>query len=109
MVVVVVEIDDLNVDLIGFTIQERLVCFPLMLKAATYQDRHVEGLIEQDNTDSMHDDNLDVVDLEASTPSSSTGKRLIGIDANTYSLEWTSSKTGAIPATLKIPKLEKLD
>ncbi|XP_023745749.2 uncharacterized protein LOC111893894 [Lactuca sativa] len=54
-------------------------------------------------------DNLDVVDLEVVTPSSSTGKRPIEIDTNTDSLEWSSSKTRAIRDTLKIPKLEKLD
>ncbi|CAI9299639.1 unnamed protein product [Lactuca saligna] len=63
----------------------------------------------KDNIDSMHDDNLDVVDLEASTPSSTMGKCPISIDANIDSFEWSSSKTDAIPATLKIPKLEKLD
>ncbi|CAH1445070.1 unnamed protein product [Lactuca virosa] len=62
-----------------------------------------------ENTNSVHDDNLDVVDLEAVTPSSSTGKRPIEIDANTDSLEWSSSKTRAVQDTLKIPKLEKLD
>nr|KAJ0205901.1 hypothetical protein LSAT_V11C500236140 [Lactuca sativa] len=41
----------------------------------------------KENTNSVHDDNLDVVDLEAVTPSSSTGKRPIEIDANTDSLE----------------------
>ncbi|CAH1452840.1 unnamed protein product [Lactuca virosa] len=63
----------------------------------------------KDTTDFVHDDNLDVVDLEALTSSSSTGKRPISINANTDSLEWSSSKTSAIPATLNIPKLEKLD
>ncbi|CAH1445074.1 unnamed protein product [Lactuca virosa] len=63
----------------------------------------------KENTNSVHDDNLDVVDLEAVTPSSSTGKRPIEIDANTDSLEWSSSKTRAVRDTLKIPKLEKLD
>nr|KAJ0202591.1 hypothetical protein LSAT_V11C500262990 [Lactuca sativa] len=63
----------------------------------------------KENTDSGHDDNLDVVDLEASTPSSSTGKRLIEIDANTDSLEWSSSKGGVVLATLRIPNMEKLE
>nr|KAJ0221995.1 hypothetical protein LSAT_V11C200094910 [Lactuca sativa] len=63
----------------------------------------------KENTNSMHDDNLDVVDLEAITPSSSTRKRPIEIDANTDSLEWYSSKTRVVRDTLKIPKLEKLD
>ncbi|CAH1420694.1 unnamed protein product [Lactuca virosa] len=63
----------------------------------------------KENTNSVHDDNLDVVDLEAVTPSSSTGKRPIEIDANADSLEWSSSKTCAVRDTLKIPKLEKLD
>ncbi|CAI9288415.1 unnamed protein product [Lactuca saligna] len=47
----------------------------------------------KENTNSVHDDNLDVVELEVVTPSSSTGKRLIEIDANSDSLEWSSSKT----------------
>ncbi|CAH1432510.1 unnamed protein product [Lactuca virosa] len=63
----------------------------------------------KENTNSVHDDNLDVVDLEAVTPSSSTGKRPIEIDANADSLEWSSSKTCVVRDTLKIPKLEKLD
>nr|KAJ0202995.1 hypothetical protein LSAT_V11C500233440 [Lactuca sativa] len=63
----------------------------------------------KENTNSVHDDNLDVVDLEAVTPSSSTGKRPIEIDANNDSLEWSSSKTCVVRDTLKIPKLEKLD
>ncbi|CAI9270623.1 unnamed protein product [Lactuca saligna] len=63
----------------------------------------------KENTNSVHDDNLDVVDLEVVTPSSSTGKRPIEIDANTDSLEWSSSKTCAVRDTLKIPKLEKFD
>ncbi|CAH1446828.1 unnamed protein product [Lactuca virosa] len=41
----------------------------------------------KENTNSVHDDNLDVVDLEAVTPSSSMGKRPIEIDANTDCLE----------------------
>ncbi|CAH1422718.1 unnamed protein product [Lactuca virosa] len=63
----------------------------------------------KENTNYVHDDNLDVVDLEAVTPSSSMGKRPIEIDANTDCLEWSSSKTGVVRDTLKIPKLEKLD
>ncbi|CAI9261365.1 unnamed protein product [Lactuca saligna] len=63
----------------------------------------------KENTDVVHHDNIDVVDLEALTPSSSMGKRHIQIDANTNSLEWSSSKTGVVPSTLKIPKLKKLD
>ncbi|CAH1440220.1 unnamed protein product [Lactuca virosa] len=63
----------------------------------------------KENTNYVHDGNLDVVDLEAATPSSSTGKRPIEIDANTDSLEWSSSKIGAVRSTLKIPKLEKFD
>ncbi|XP_052627211.1 uncharacterized protein LOC122197556 [Lactuca sativa] len=63
----------------------------------------------KENTNSVHDDNLDVVDLEAVTPSSSTGKLPIEIVANTDSLEWSSSKTCVVQDTLKIPKLEKLD
>ncbi|CAI9272461.1 unnamed protein product [Lactuca saligna] len=63
----------------------------------------------KDTTDYVHDDNLDIVGLEALTLSSSTGKRPISNDANTYSLEWSSSKNGVIPANLKIPKLEKFD
>nr|KAJ0218007.1 hypothetical protein LSAT_V11C300152570 [Lactuca sativa] len=60
----------------------------------------------KENTNSVHDDNLDIVDLEAVTPSSGTGKRPIEIDANTDSLEWSSSKTCAVRDTLKIPKLD---
>ncbi|CAI9264161.1 unnamed protein product [Lactuca saligna] len=63
----------------------------------------------KENTNSVHDHNLDVVDLEAVTPSSSMGKRPIEIDANNESLEWSSSKTYVVRDTLKIPKLEKLD
>ncbi|CAI9284982.1 unnamed protein product [Lactuca saligna] len=62
----------------------------------------------KENTNSMHDDNLDVVDLEAVTPSSSTGKRSIEIDANTDSLEWSSSKTCAVRDTLEDPKVGKV-
>nr|KAJ0195625.1 hypothetical protein LSAT_V11C700346310 [Lactuca sativa] len=60
----------------------------------------------KENTNYVHDDIIDVVDLEALTPSSCTGKRHIQIDANTNSLEWSSSKTGVVPFTLKIPKLD---
>nr|KAJ0199027.1 hypothetical protein LSAT_V11C600319000 [Lactuca sativa] len=68
-----------------------------------------ERVLAEENTNSVHDNNLDVVDLEAVTPSSSTRKRPIEIDANTDSLEWSSSRTRAVRDTLKIPKLEKLD
>ncbi|CAI9280995.1 unnamed protein product [Lactuca saligna] len=64
---------------------------------------------KKENINFVHDDNLDVVDLKVVTPSSSTGKGPIEIDANTDSLEWSSSKTRAVRDTLKIPKLEKLD
>ncbi|CAH1449710.1 unnamed protein product [Lactuca virosa] len=62
-----------------------------------------------ENTISVHDDNLQVVDLEALTPSSSAGKRPIEIVATTDSLEWFSSKGGVVSATLKIPKMKNLE
>ncbi|CAH1448680.1 unnamed protein product [Lactuca virosa] len=62
----------------------------------------------KDNIDSVHDDNLAVVDLEALTPSSSTGKRPISIDANTESLEWSSSKISACSSYLEDPKVGKV-
>ncbi|CAI9271211.1 unnamed protein product [Lactuca saligna] len=56
----------------------------------------------------VHDDNLEVVDLEALTPSSSAGKRPIEIVATTDSLEWSSSKGGVVSATFKIQKNGKV-
>nr|KAJ0205916.1 hypothetical protein LSAT_V11C500282810 [Lactuca sativa] len=50
----------------------------------------------QENTVSVHDDNLEVVDLEALIPSSSTGKRPIEITATTNSLDWSSLKDGGV-------------
>ncbi|CAH1418094.1 unnamed protein product [Lactuca virosa] len=63
----------------------------------------------QENIVSVHDDNLEVVDLEALIPSSSARKRPIEIVATTDSLEWSFSKGGVVPDTLKIPKMEKLE
>lgn len=59
----------------------------------------------QDKEVSVHGDNVDVVDLEAVTPSTLAGKRPIEIVASTDSFECSSSK----PGTLKIPKMEKLE
>lgn len=58
----------------------------------------------QENIVSVHDDNLEAVDLEALISSSSARKHPIGIVATTYSLEWSSSKGGVISDTLKIQK-----
>ncbi|CAH1425040.1 unnamed protein product [Lactuca virosa] len=64
------------------------------------------NMTNKEKSDSVHGDNLEVVDLESLTPSPNAGKRPIDIVATTDSLELSSSKAGAGPTALKIPKME---
>ncbi|CAH1433468.1 unnamed protein product [Lactuca virosa] len=58
---------------------------------------------------SVKGDNINVVDLDAVTPTTTSLKRPIEIVTTTESFEWSSSKDGVAPHTLKIPKMEKLE
>ncbi|CAH1433532.1 unnamed protein product [Lactuca virosa] len=58
---------------------------------------------------SVEGDNINVVDLDAVTPTTTSLKRPIEIITTTESFEWSSSKDGVAPHTLKIPKMEKLE
>ncbi|CAI9277013.1 unnamed protein product [Lactuca saligna] len=53
-------------------------------------------------------DNINVVDLDAMTSTTILPKRPIEIVSTIESFEWSSSKGGVAPHTLKIPKTEKL-
>nr|KAJ0217173.1 hypothetical protein LSAT_V11C300155850 [Lactuca sativa] len=54
-------------------------------------------------------DNINVVDFDAVTPTTTSLKRPIKIVTTTESFEWSSSKAGVAPHTLKIPKMEKIE
>ncbi|CAH1441504.1 unnamed protein product [Lactuca virosa] len=58
---------------------------------------------------SVEGDNINGVDLDAVTPTTTSLKRPIEIVITTESFEWSSSKDGVAPNTLKIPKIEKLE
>nr|KAJ0212478.1 hypothetical protein LSAT_V11C400195910 [Lactuca sativa] len=58
---------------------------------------------------SVEGDNINVVDLHAVTPTTTSLKRPIEIVTTTESFKWSSSKDGVAPHTLKIPKMEKLE
>ncbi|CAH1431866.1 unnamed protein product [Lactuca virosa] len=58
---------------------------------------------------SVEGDNINVVDLDAVTPTTTSLKRPIEIVTTTELSEWSSSKDGVAPHTLKIPKMEKLE
>ncbi|CAH1443672.1 unnamed protein product [Lactuca virosa] len=58
---------------------------------------------------SIKGDNINVVDLDAVTPTTTSLKRPIDIVTTTESFEWSSSKDGVATHTLKIPKMEKLE
>ncbi|CAH1429008.1 unnamed protein product [Lactuca virosa] len=53
-------------------------------------------------------DNVDIVDLDAVTPTTTSVKRPIEIVTTTESFEWSSSKDGVATPILKIPKMDKL-
>ncbi|CAH1439859.1 unnamed protein product [Lactuca virosa] len=56
---------------------------------------------------SIEGDNINVLDLDAVTPTTTSLKRPIEIVTTTESFEWSSSKDGVAPHTLKIQKMEK--
>ncbi|CAH1439145.1 unnamed protein product [Lactuca virosa] len=58
---------------------------------------------------SVEGDNINVVDLDVVTPTTTSLKRPTEIVTTTESFEWSSSKDGVAPHTLKIPKMEKLE
>nr|KAJ0218177.1 hypothetical protein LSAT_V11C300141560 [Lactuca sativa] len=58
---------------------------------------------------SVEGDNINVVDLDAVTSTTTSLKRPIEIVTTTESFEWSSSKDVVSPHTLKIPKKEKLE
>ncbi|XP_023740735.1 uncharacterized protein LOC111888845 [Lactuca sativa] len=55
---------------------------------------------------SVEGDNINVVDLDAVTPTTTSLKRPIEIVTTTELFEWSSSKDSVAPHTLKIPKME---
>ncbi|KAL7616289.1 hypothetical protein Lser_V15G01848 [Lactuca serriola] len=58
---------------------------------------------------SVEGDNINVVALDAVIPITTSMKHPIEIVTTTKSFEWSSSKDGVAPHTLKIPKMEKLE
>ncbi|CAH1436148.1 unnamed protein product [Lactuca virosa] len=63
----------------------------------------------KDKSVSVDGDNIDVVDLDVVTPTSTSVKKPIKIVTTTESFEWSSSKDGVAAPILKIPKMEKLE
>ncbi|CAH1443944.1 unnamed protein product [Lactuca virosa] len=63
----------------------------------------------KDKSVSIDVDNIDVVDLDAVTPTTTSIKQPIEIVTTTESFEWSSSKDGVVAPILKIPKMEKME
>nr|KAJ0223709.1 hypothetical protein LSAT_V11C200086030 [Lactuca sativa] len=64
---------------------------------------------QQEKSVSVEGDNINVVYLDAVTPTSTSLKCPIEIATTIESFEWSSSKEGVAPHTLKIQKMEKLE
>nr|KAJ0216694.1 hypothetical protein LSAT_V11C300154860 [Lactuca sativa] len=73
-------------------------------RSPTYEQQYEKQVVDDDST--FVNMTNKVVDLESLTPSPNAGTHPIDIVATTDSLEWFSSKPGAGPTTLKIPKME---
>nr|KAJ0223980.1 hypothetical protein LSAT_V11C200095440 [Lactuca sativa] len=62
----------------------------------------------KDKSVSVDGDNIDVIDLDAVTLTTTSVKRPIEIFTTTESFEWSSSKDGVVAPILKISKMENL-
>ncbi|CAI9261529.1 unnamed protein product [Lactuca saligna] len=85
---------------------DELVVGAVFKHSPAYDENNIHS---DEKSVSVEGDNINVVDIDPVTPTTTSLKCPIEIVTTTESFEWSSSKDGVAPHTLKIPKMEKLE
>nr|KAJ0217447.1 hypothetical protein LSAT_V11C300142060 [Lactuca sativa] len=86
---------------------DELVVGAVFKHSPAYEENNINSDATPVNNIFVEGGNINVVDLDAVTPTTTSLKRPIEIVTTTESFEWSSSRDGVSPHTLKIPKMEK--